>query len=152
MDGLSQKSHISPSQRCYSINLHNPLIGVSVQGYLMLINRVHIMLLILKQRLLSIYRFTIKQAGLAQSSNVRSSETTHFFVPLQCFSSTSLSIFLYAYILALKATNSVMVFPPSSSFSRPITFLFSPMGSGLLSPFEYQLVSNLFFTSFAISL
>ena len=57
---LSQKRYISPSQYCYSIGLHNPLIIVSVQGILMLINRVHLMLLILKQHLLSLYRFTIK--------------------------------------------------------------------------------------------
>ena len=45
---------MSPGQCCYSIGLHNPLIIVSVQGYLMLINRVHLMLLILKHHLLSI--------------------------------------------------------------------------------------------------
>ena len=37
---------------------------VSVQGYLMLIDCVHFMLLILKQHLFPVYCFTIKQAGL----------------------------------------------------------------------------------------
>ena len=44
--------------------LHNPLMIVSVKDYLMFINRVNLMLLILKQHLLSVYHFTIKQAGL----------------------------------------------------------------------------------------
>ena len=45
---------MSPGQCFYLIGLHNPLLIVSVQGYLMLINRVKLMLLILKQYLLSI--------------------------------------------------------------------------------------------------
>ena len=77
-------------------------------GYLILINRVNLMLFILKQHFLLIVLPSNRQ--VLQSSNVRPSETTHFFVPLQCFSFTPLSIFLYAYIFALKATNSVMIF------------------------------------------
>ena len=50
-----------------------------------------------------------------------------------------LSIFLYTYIFA---TNSVLIFPPSSSFIMPITFLFFPIGSGLLSSVEYSLITN----------
>ena len=87
-----------------------------------------------------------------QSSKVRPSETTHSFVPLQRFPSTSRSMFLHAYVFTLKTTNSVITCPPSSSFIKPIFYLFSPMGSGLLSCLEYPLVSNLFFTSFAMSL
>ena len=49
-----------PGRCCYSTGLHKPLIIVSVQGYVMLINRVLLMLLILKQHLLSIYRFINK--------------------------------------------------------------------------------------------
>ena len=64
MDGLSWNHYISPGQCCYSISLHNPLIIVSVQGYLMFNNRVHLMLLILKQYLLPVYRFSITQTGL----------------------------------------------------------------------------------------
>ena len=125
---------------------HRPLIIVSVQGYLMFINRVHLMLLILKQCLLPVYRFTVKQAGLIVIKRKSFRNHTLFFF-LQRFSATSLSIFLNAYIFALKAANSVMIFQPSSSFIRPITFLFSPMVNGLFSSFEYPLVSNLFSTS-----
>ena len=49
---------------CYSIDLQNPLIIVSVQGYLMLVDRVHLVFLLLKKHLLSVYCFTIKQAVL----------------------------------------------------------------------------------------
>ena len=61
---LSWNRCISPEQCCYSIGLHNPFIIVSVQGYFMLINHVHLVPLILKQCLLPAYCFTIKQAGL----------------------------------------------------------------------------------------
>ena len=61
---FSQKRYISPSQCCYSIGLHNPLIAVPVQGYLMLVDRVNLVFLVLKEPLLSIYCFTIKKAGL----------------------------------------------------------------------------------------
>ena len=60
MDGLSQKRYISPSQCYYSIGLHNSLIAVPVQGYLMLVDRVHLVFLVHKQHLPSINRFTIK--------------------------------------------------------------------------------------------
>ena len=55
---------MSPGQCCYSISLHKPLISVSVQGYFILFNREHLVLLVLKQHLLSVYCFTIKQSGL----------------------------------------------------------------------------------------
>ena len=84
----------------------------------MFINRAHLMLLILKQHLLPVCGFTIKQAGLITI------KFKAFFVPLQRFSSTSLVFFLYAYIFALRATSSIMIFPPSSSFMRSITFYF----------------------------
>ena len=89
----------------------------------MFINRVHLMLFILKQHLLPMYRFTIKQAGLVVIK-CKAFRNDTLFVPLQRFSSTSLSIFLYAYIFALKATNSTVIFPPSSPFMRPIFFYF----------------------------
>ena len=101
------------------------------------------MLLILKQHLLPVYYFTIKQTGLIIIKRKAFRNHT-LFVPLQRFSSTSLFTLLCAYIFAFKATISVMIFPPSSSFIRPITFLFSLMGSSLLLSFKYQLVSNLF--------
>ena len=147
---LSRKRYIFPIQCCYIIGLHNPLIIVSVQGYLMLINRVHLVFLVLKQHLLSVYCFTIKQAGLVVIK-LKAFRNHTLFCTFAALFSTSLSIFLYAYILALKTANSVMIFPPSS-FIRPITSLFSPMGSGLLSSLEYPLVSNLFFTSFGLYL
>ena len=54
------------------------------------------------------------------------------------------------YIFALNFTNFVEIFPSNSSFVNQITFLFSPLGNGLLdSQFE---VSNLVLTSFARSL
>ena len=57
---------------------------------------------------------------------------------------------MYEYVLGLKATNSVMIPPPNSSFIKPITFLLFPLGNGLSTPsFE---VSNLSSTSYAISL
>ena len=133
------------------MSMHKPLIIVSVQGYLMLINRIHPMLLILKQHLLSLYRFTIKQAGLIVIKH-KSFRNHTLFCAFAVFFLHFFIYLLYAYILDLKATNAVMIFPPSSSFIRRITFLFSLMGSGLFSSFEYPLVSNLFSTSFAISL
>ena len=118
-----------------------PLIIVSVQGYLVFIDRIHLMLDILKQHLLSIYRFTIKQAGLV----VIKRKTFRNHTPVLGFSSTFLFFtFLYAYTLALKATNSVMIFPPSSSFVKPITFLFFPMGTGLLSSFRIEPFLHIF--------
>ena len=38
----------------------------------------------------------------------------------------------YMANIGLKATNSVIIFPPNLSFSNPIMFLFSPVGNGLL--------------------
>ena len=58
--------------------------------------------------------------------------TMHFFVPLAFLCSVSSSN-LYAYALTLSAQNSTMLFPPNSSLKRPITFLFLPIGRGLLS-------------------
>ena len=148
---LSRNLCISPGQCCYSMSLYNPFIIVSVQGYLILINRVHLVLLILKQRLLPVYCFTIKQAGLIIIKRKALRNHTLFCT----FAVHFLHFFVYLSIcihLCLKATNSLMIFPPSSSFMIPITFLFTLMGSGLLSSFEYLLVSNLSFISFAMSL
>ena len=129
---------MSRGQCCCSISLHEPLIIVSVKGYIVLINHVHLMLLIRKQHLLSICRFTIKQAGLAVIKGKAFRKHT-FFCTFAALFVTSLSIFPYAYIFVLKATNSVMIFPPSSSFIRRITFLFLLIGSRLFSSFEYPL-------------
>ena len=54
------------------------------------------------------------------------------------------------HIFALNFTNIVEIFPSNSSFVNRITFLFSPLGNGLLdSQFE---VSNVVLTSLARSL
>ena len=58
--------------------------------------------------------------------------TMHFFVPLAFLISVSSSN-LYAYAFALSTQNSRMLFRPNSSLKRPITFLFLPIGRGLLS-------------------
>ena len=57
---------------------------------------------------------------------------THFFVPLDFLCSLPSSS-KYEYAFALSATNSVIIFPPNSSLKRPGTFLFLPIGRGLLS-------------------
>ena len=49
---------------------------------------------------------------------------------------------LYAYSFVLSATNSVMIFPLSLSFIRPMT-LFFPMGGTFASLLMYSLVSHL---------
>ena len=121
-----------------SHRLHGPLFIVSFKGYIVLINHAHLMLLILKQHLLCICRFTIKQAGLVVIKQKAFRKHTLFYTFAALFL-TSLSSFPYAYIFALKATNSVMIFPPSSSFIRPMTFLFLLIGSRLFSSFEYPL-------------
>ena len=59
---------------------------------------------------------------------------TYYFVHLQRLSSTFLSIFLYAHIFALNATNSVMIFRRSSSFIMPIIFLSFAMASSCYLP------------------
>ena len=148
---LDQGRYISPGQCCYSIGLHNPLIIVCVQFYFTLINRVNLVLLILKRCLLPVYCFTIKQADLMIIK--RKAFRNHTL--LCVFAALFFSFYVYlsiAYILALKGRNSVMIFPPSSSFIRPITFLFFPMGCGQFSSFYYPRMSNLFSTSFEMSL
>ena len=57
---------------------------------------------------------------------------THFFVPLAFLCSLPSSS-KYAYAFGLSATTSVIIFPPNSSLKRPGTFLFLPIGRGLLS-------------------
>ena len=39
----------------------------------------------------------------------------------------------HAHVFGLKATTSTIIFPPNSSLKRPGTFLFLPIGRGLLS-------------------
>ena len=76
----------------------------------MLIDRVHLALLILKQNLLPVYCFTIKKARLIIIKRKAFSNHTFFCTfaaPLLHF---FLSIFLYAYIFALKATNFAIFF------------------------------------------
>ena len=148
---LNRGCYISPGQYCYSIGLHNPLIVVPVQCYLMLVNRIHLMPLIFKQQLLPVSLFTIKQASLIIIKCKAFRNYTLFCI----FAVVFLLFFVYPSLrihLCLKAINSIVIFPPSSSFIRLITFLFIQMGSGLSSSFEYPLVSNLFFTSFVMSL
>ena len=140
---------MSPGQCCYSIALYKFLIIVSVQGYLVLIDRVHFVVLPPKQHLLPACCFTIKRAVLIVIRRKAFSNHTLFWT----FAALLLYFFIYLSIrIHLKARNSVMIFPPSSSFIRSITFLLVPMGSDLFSSFEYLFVSNLFSTSFAMSL
>ena len=54
----------------------------------------------------------------------------HFFVPLAFLSSLPSSV-KNEYVLGLKVTNYVIIFPPSSSFIKPMIFLFFPVGNGL---------------------
>ena len=101
------------------------------------------MLLILKQHLLPLFCFTIKQACLIVIKRKAFSNHTLFYT----FAALFLHFFVYlskGIHLSLMGRNSAMIFPPSSSFTRPVTFLFLPMGSGLFSSFEYPLVSNPF--------
>ena len=95
--------------------------------------------------------YILSNKQVLQSTNVRLSMITHFFVSLQHSSSNILSIFLHAYISVLYATNTTIIFPPSSSFIMRKTFLYCYVGGGLLSVFEYLLLSNLTSTSFAMS-
>ena len=117
----------------------------------MLIYRVHLVFLILEQHLLFVYCFTLKQSSLIV---IKSKTFSHYalFCTLAALIFHLFVYFVYVYIFALIATNSVMIFPPSSSFIMPVTFLFFPVGSGLLSSFEYPLVSNFVSASFAMSL
>ena len=50
----------------------------------------------------------------------------------------------YAYVFALSPTISFIIFPPNSSLKRPITLLFLPIESGLLSSSLQLDVSNHF--------
>ena len=121
-----------PSQFCYFIGLHNPLVIDSVQGYLMLVDRVHLVFLVTKHHLLSVFCFTIKQAGLIVIKRKALSNHTLFCA----FAALFLHFFVYLSIrihLALKATNSVMIFPPSSSF-RGGSRWWTRGGPGNLSP------------------
>ena len=54
----------------------------------------------------------------------------HVFVPLAFLSSLPSSV-KNEYVLGLKVTNYVIIFPPSSSFIKPMTFLFFPVRKGL---------------------
>ena len=56
----------------------------------------------------------------------------HLFVPLPFLCSLQLSS-KYEYVFGLSATNAVIIFPPNSSLKRPSTFLFVPIGRGILS-------------------
>ena len=57
---------------------------------------------------------------------------THFFVPLAFLCSLPSSI-KYAHVFGLSATYSQIIFSPNLSLKRPVTFLFLPIESGLLS-------------------
>ena len=57
----------------------------------------------------------------------------------------------YAHVFGLTATTSVIIFPPNSSLKRPGTFLFSPIGRGLLSFLSKLNASNHLLTIPAIS-
>ena len=55
----------------------------------------------------------------------------HFFVPLAFFVSLS-SSFKYQYVFALSAQDYFIILPPNLSLNNPVTFLFLPIGKGLL--------------------
>ena len=57
---------------------------------------------------------------------------THFVVSLDLLTSLSSSI-KYEYVFVLIVQNSFVNLPPNSSLNNPITFLFLPIGRGLLS-------------------
>ena len=112
---------------------------------------VHISCFLFSNNICSLF-FLPTNKQVLQSSNIRLLTTTHFCVPLPRLSSNFLPIFLYAYVFALNATNSEMIFPSSSFLIILTTFLLFPIGSGLLLSFGYPLASNFVFTSFAMSL
>ena len=91
------------------------IIIASIQNSLMLICRVQLVLFILKQHLISAYCFTVKQEGL-------------IVIKSRAFTFTAL---LFQFFFSI-FTNSAMIFPPSSFFIIPVTFLFFPTGKGLL--------------------
>ena len=72
---------------------------------------------------------------------------THFFVPFAFSSSSSSSVNNYVSFSLITA-NSVIIFPPNSSFANPITFLYFPFGNGLSN--SYFRVSNIASISFAM--
>ena len=147
---LNQKRYMSPGQCCYAISLHKPLIIVSVQDYL--INRVHLVLLILKQHLFTVYCFTIKQTGLiiikreAFRNHTLFCTFTALFLHFFAYLSTCLHLCPLGNKLCYDFSNKLVF------YQAYITFLFFLMGSGLFSSCEYPLVSNLFSISFAMSL
>ena len=57
---------------------------------------------------------------------------THFFLHLDFLCSLPSSS-KYKYAFGLSAKNSVIIFPPNSSLKRRGTFLFLPIGRGILS-------------------
>ena len=141
MMGASVLGYISSSWPFYVICLYKSPTIVFIQSYLMLIYRVQLVFLILINHLLSVYCSTVTQADLIDIDSSLYPCSAYF--PSFC---------LYAYILTLNATNAVMIFPANSSFIMPVNFLLFLIGSGLLSSFEYSLVSNFLSTSFAMSL
>ena len=117
----------------------------------MLINRIHLVFLILKQHLLSIYRFTIKQAGLIVIKREAFRNHTLFCA----FAALFFHFFVYLSLcihLCSSGDKLCHDFSTKLIFHQTYHLLFSPMGCGLFSSFEYPPVSNLFFTSFAMLL
>lgn len=110
----------------YSVSLNLPFVSVSIRSYLMLICRVHLTFLILKDYQLSVYCF--KKQPL-YSSKVRLLVTIYFFVLLQHSPSKFLSSFLYAIHLDPQLNK---LFPLRSSFIMLITILSFPIGIGFL--------------------
>ena len=76
------------------------------------------------------------------------------FYPQTSASLMFVSILLCTDNLALYASKPILIFPPNSSLTMPIAFLFFPIniGIGLLSSFKYLIVWNLAATFFAMSL
>ena len=107
-----------------------PFIIVSIENYLMLIYPGH---QVFPNIICSVYIvLPLKQAGLKAIKSKAFSNLQLSFVPSQCLPSNSLCLcydawlcsFMYPYIFALNATNSVTIFPPNSSFIISITTCF----------------------------
>ena len=140
-------TRISPGQRRYFIGLHK---SSSLFKAILSLLTVYTLCFLFSNNICSLYIVLASSSQVLESSNVRPSATAHFFVPFQRFYFTFWSIFLYACIFALRATNSAMIFPPSSCFIKPITFFFFFFFDGWWPVFI--LVSNIFSASFAMFL
>lgn len=108
-----------------------------------------ILYVLFSSNICSMYFLLSSNKQVLQQSKVGFHQLHTYFLPLKGLHVNVLFSFLYAYILPLMQQ---AIFLPSSNFIMSISFLFSPIGSGLKSSFENSLVSNLVSTSSAMSL